>query len=184
MKPFSELEDQIRECFGRSVYTHKTHEKMADRATSKLSCFKTIEIGLAAITASGVIGMILQAEEQWIKWTTAVVSLLSVFFASYLKDFDLGATAQKHRDAASKIWPIRESYLSLLTDIRMGGLSDAEVRIRRDELQEQLAKIYSASPQTDGSAYKDAQDALKSKEDYTFSKDEINKFLPESLRKP
>lgn len=30
------LEDQIRECFGRVVYTHKTHEKMGDRCADTL----------------------------------------------------------------------------------------------------------------------------------------------------
>ncbi|WP_341874505.1 hypothetical protein [Methylobacterium nodulans] len=26
MEDFTSLEDQVRECFGRVVYTHKTHE--------------------------------------------------------------------------------------------------------------------------------------------------------------
>jgi hypothetical protein len=29
---YDALEAQIRECFGRVIYTHKTHSKMADRA--------------------------------------------------------------------------------------------------------------------------------------------------------
>jgi hypothetical protein len=184
MKPFSELEDQIRECFGRAIYTHKTHEKMADRATDKLRRFKTGEIALAAFTASGVLALANDFDQWWVKIFTCLVSLASVFLVSYLKDFDLGANAQKHRDAASKIWPIRESYLSLLTDLRMESVSDVDARNRRDQLQETLSQIYLGAPQTDGDAYKCAQDALKTKEDYTFSKDEINKFLPDSLKKP
>lgn len=34
------LEAQIRECFGRVIYTHKTHSKMADRAASTLKWLK------------------------------------------------------------------------------------------------------------------------------------------------
>ncbi len=55
-----------------------------------------------------------------------------------------GAVAQKHRDTASDIWPIRESYLSLLTDI-VGGKEEVEsIRERRDALQASLAAIYKA----------------------------------------
>jgi hypothetical protein len=184
MKQFTELEDQIRECFGRVVYTHKTHEKMADRAGCKLWWFKTLEIGLASITASGVIAILLEATEPWIKWATTFVSLSSVFLTTYLKDFDLGAIAQKHRDTGSKIWSIRESYLSLLTDLRMNTMHQDQARKRREELQEELGQIYLGAPQTDGKAYIAAQKALKDLEDYSFSKEEINKFLPDSLKKP
>ena len=31
------LEGQIRECFGRVAYTHKTHERMADRYSKTLA---------------------------------------------------------------------------------------------------------------------------------------------------
>jgi len=33
------LLDRIRESFGRVVYTHKTHEKMADHITTKAAIF-------------------------------------------------------------------------------------------------------------------------------------------------
>jgi hypothetical protein len=46
-----------------------------------------------------------------------------------------------------------------------------------------LAAIYQAAPQTDGKAYIEAQKRLQKMEDLTFSADEIDCFLPLSLKR-
>lgn len=176
------LEDQIRQCFGRVVYTHKTHEKMADQCAKTLSRMKILQIVLSALTASGIIGM-LKFDDLWLKIAAAAMSFINLYISSYMKSFDPGATSQKHRDAARKLWNVRESYLSLLTEIRMKTLSDDAAIKKRDELQKSLASIYASAPHTNDSAYADAQKALKELEEYTFSDDELDKFLQPSLRK-
>jgi hypothetical protein len=182
MSDFTSLEDQIRECFGRVVYTHKTHEKMADRCGGTLRLYKIVQIVVSALTASGALALIL-IDSLTLKIVTAVLSIASTYVSGYMKGFDPGGTAQKHRDAAADIWPIRESYLSLLTDLRIGRITDDEAVLRRNELQERLAAIYKGAPQTTSAAYGDAQRALQQNEEYTFSDAEIDKFVPASLRK-
>lgn len=54
---------------------------------------------------------------------------------------------------------------------------------RRDNLQAKLAAIYKGASQTTAAAYADAQDALKNREDLTFSDRELDLLLPASLRK-
>jgi hypothetical protein len=176
------LEAQIRECFGRVVYTHKTHSKMADRAAATLRWLKVAQIALSSFTASGAISIIF-SDQFPLKLATAGVSLATVALTAYMKGFDPGAVAQQHREAAADIWPIREEYLSLLTDIADGEKDIVLLRERRDRLQGQLATIYKGAPHTDGKAYKEAQVALKSNEEYTFSDDEIDAFLPLHLRR-
>jgi hypothetical protein len=100
-----------------------------------------------------------------------------------MKGFDPGAIAQKHRDMAADIWPIRESYLSLLTDIVSGDQDISALRQKREELQTSLASIYRGAPHTDSRAYDRAQTALKENEEYTFSDEEIDLFLPKHLKK-
>ncbi|WP_409478138.1 SLATT domain-containing protein [Pseudobdellovibrio sp. HCB154] len=176
------LEDQIRQCFGRVVYTHKTHEKMADLLIDRLGCYKTAQIVLNVITTGGVVTLF-KNDQEGTKIVTAIVSAISLFVTAYLKSFDMGSLAQKHRDAALKILNIRESYLSLLVDIRSNLLvADAIVK-KRDDLQKQLVTVYSSAPSTNFKAYSMAQKALKEYEEYTFSDSEIDKFLPENLRK-
>ncbi|MBB5751665.1 SLATT domain-containing protein [Prosthecomicrobium pneumaticum] len=174
------LEDQIRECFGRVVYTHKTHERMADNCTKKLNRFKVGQIVLTAATSTGAVGVVV-TNETFFEVATVLVSFLTLLVTTYLKNFDLGATAQKHRDAAAKLWNVRECYLSLLTDLP--ALDRQAAVERRDELQTMLAALYQSAPQTDGKAYVEAQKRLQKMEDMTFSSDEIDCFLPLSLKR-
>ncbi|WP_120499091.1 SLATT domain-containing protein [Roseovarius sp. EL26] len=176
----TQFEDQIRECFGRVVYSHKTHLKMADRCAARMAQYKVAQIAVTALTSSGAVGVVV-FDDFRLKLATALLSFLSLFIAAYLKNFDPGGTAQKHRDTASKLWVIRESYFSLITDLPEMELADA--RTKRDELQELLEPIYASEPQTDGKAFAAAQDALKNNEELTFSADEIDCFLPASHRR-
>lgn len=174
------IEEQVRECFGRVVYTHKTHEKMADQVSAELNRFKVAQISLASITSSGLIGVVF-SDAFWLELATAGVAVLTAFVSTYMKNYDLGGLAQKHRDTAAKIWPLRESYFSLLTD--MDRLQYDEIATRRDALQEALAAIYASAPQTNAKAYAAAQKALKYNEELTFSASEIDCFLPNGLKR-
>lgn len=176
------LEGQIRECFVRVVYSHKTHEKQADICSGTLAWYKLAQIALAALTTSGTLA-VLFADEFWLKLVTALVSLISLFVSGYMKGFDPGAAAQKHRDTAADLWAIRESYLSLLTDLSSGAVSEERARERRDTLQDALAAIYKSAPGTTPKAYGKAQEGLKKLEDYTFNPGEIDKFLPPALKR-
>ena len=180
------LEGQLRECYGRVVYTHKTHEKHADALIKKNSCIKWGQIILSAIIAGGVITMLFEFCPEYKKIAEVIVAIISTILLvlnSYTKDYDLGTIAQKHRQVAAEIWLIREKYLTLLTALRMKQLSVDEICSQRDKLLEDLHSIYSGAPSTNFEAYQKAQDALKNKEDMTFSDDEIDKFLPKELKR-
>lgn len=177
------LESQIRECYGRCAYTHKTHEKMAEACATRLRRIKLAQIILSALTTSGAVGVVFDRNSVFYPYATAVLAISLLILNSYVKDIDPGQSAQKHREAASDIWNIREAYLSLLTDIRDPNVSIDELRKRRDDLQGQLHKIYRIAPNTTGKAYGEAQDALKNREDLTFSDAEIDAFLPPPLKR-
>lgn len=176
------FESQIREVYGRVAYTHKTHEKMADNNAKTQSRIKWLQIVLSALTTSGAVGSIFQ-DAPWLPYFTAGMSILTLVVSGYAKDIDPGALAQRHREAASDIWAVRETYLSLLADIRDSSIPLDQLRRRRDEAQEKLHTIYRAAPHTTGKAYGMAQDALKNNEELTFSDEEIDKFLPGPLRR-
>lgn len=180
------LESQIRECYGRCAYTHKTHEKMAERLHSRHKTGKWANIVLSSLITGGTVSVIFAKGSPWegyAGYATAGLSILSLIFNAYLKDLDPGALAQRHREAGSDIWNIREAYLSLLTDILDPGSDMSALRERRDNLQAALHKIYQGAPHTDGKAYGKAQDALKNREDLTFTEHEIDVMLPASLRR-
>ena len=49
------VEGQVRECYGRVIYSHKTHEKCADILLSHLSKIKLWQIVLSSITTAGFV---------------------------------------------------------------------------------------------------------------------------------
>lgn len=176
------LEAQLRECFGRVVYTHKTHEKCADLLLSRWSTIKLWQIILSAITTGGFIAAVFGAGNIGAAIGMVVSTCLLVLNA-YTKNYDLGELAQKHKQAASDIWLIREKYLSLITDLRLGIKSLTDLTSERDKLLLELHAAYSGAPSTTYDAYKKAQQALKRSEEMTFSDKEIDAFLPHQLRK-
>jgi DNA repair ATPase RecN len=176
------LESQIRECYGRVTWTHKTQEKCADILNNRNDTIKLWQIILSALTTSGIFITVL-GDSQITGIFAALVSLLMLILNTYVKKYDLGGMAQKHANAAISIWNIRENYLSLLTDIRASTVNCDEIRNRRDKLQNDLHKLYKGSPRTINKAYREASTALKEMEEMTFTDEEIDKFLPKTLRK-
>ncbi|MCI5223030.1 MAG: SLATT domain-containing protein [Candidatus Electrothrix sp. AR4] len=176
------LEDQMRECYGRVVWTHKTHEKCADILNARNSRIKLWQIILSAFTTSGVFLTVL-GESKEAGVVAAVVSVMALALSTYVKKYNLGGMAQKHAAAAASIWDVRENYFSLLTDIRALVIDEEGIRKRRAKLQNDLYKIYKGSPRTISKAYDEASNALKNMEEMTFSDEEIDKFLPKSMRR-
>ncbi|QSS98751.1 SLATT domain-containing protein [Pontibacillus sp. ALD_SL1] len=174
------LEAQIRECYGRAVYSHKTHEKCADILLSKNNTIKVWQIILSGITTGSFIASIFGSGKV-AALIGAVISTSLLILNAYTKDFELVSFAGKHRAAANAIWNVREDYLSLITD--MGEYSQEEIREKRDTLQRKLADIYENAPSTNSQAYQKAQEALKHNEELTFSEREIDLLLPKELRK-
>ena len=176
------IEGQLRECYGRVVYSHKTHEKCADILLKCLGKIKLLQIVLSAITTAGFIAAIFGAGPAGAVIGVVVSTTLLVLNA-YTKDYDLGELAQKHRQAAADLWLIREKYLALVTDLRVGKESLKKITNRRDALLEDLHGVYLGAPSTNYQAYKKAQAALQQYDEMTFSDAEIDALLPRELKR-
>lgn len=176
------LEAQLRENYGKIVYSHKTQEKCADILSKRNNAIKNLQIILSALITTGLLVRVFKGQG-WALIVSTVLSAIQFGFTSFLKEFNLGETIQKHSTAALELLDIREKYLSLLTDVKANLLTTETITIARDELQEDLSKTYKGSPRTFSKAYREAQKALQLNSELTFSEEEINKFLPQSLRK-
>lgn len=176
------LEGQLRECYGRVVYSHKSQEKCADILVGRLSAIKISQIVLSALTTGSFIPVFLGKGFYGAVAGMALSSAL-LMLNTYTKNYDLGELAQRHRHAAAEIWLVRERYLSLLTDLSIGDKSIESIQKERDKLLLALHATYVGSPGTTFAAYRKAQEALKVKEDMTFSDQEIDAFLPKELRR-
>jgi len=180
----SHLLAQVREAFGRVVYSHKTHEKQADL------CFRNHrrqQAALVVLTAAGS-GTFLAAlvgtaiSPKVASLTTSFIALLVAAISLATKTFEFSKEADAHRATAASLWDARESYLSLITDLSAGTISGSDARARRDELQKDVLAAYAEAPRTSAKAFGKAGGGLKSNEEMTFTSDEIDLFLPEALR--
>jgi len=175
---------QIRECFGRVAYSHKTHEKQSDILLNKEVFWKWVQIILSVIVSSTLLLTIVDLFG-CLKLMSLLGVILSMLLAAInlcLKNFSYGAEAQRHKEVAAQLWNIRETYISLITDFMSKKISYEIVINVRDKQQDMLTNIYKNVPRTTTKAYKAAQEALKFNEELTFSQKEIDMLLPYVLR--
>lgn len=173
------LSTQIREAYGRIVYTYTTHLKKMNRLDKNNRYIKYTQIGLSAISTSGFLGAMI-TNQVFMTCIGGIFSTALLFLNLYFKDFNLIEASRQHRIASDNMWLIREQYISLLTDFDV--LSESDIIIKRDELQKLTFKVYIESPKTDAKSYYDAQKALKYEEEQFFTPQEIDKMLPAHLR--
>ena len=175
---------QVREAFGRIVYSDKTRQKQADICFTKHRWQQGLLIALTAISSgtflASVVGLL--GSEAVTSLTTSSIALLVSWTSLGAKTFKYEEEANAHRDVAAQLWDIRESYISLVADLMSGAISDADARTRRDELQKAAGDIYASAPRTGSGAFKRAQEGLKDNEEMTFTAREIDLLLPERLR--
>lgn len=82
---------------------------------------------------------------------------------------------------------LRDAYRSLITDVMNEAIQTNEIISRRDLLQREYQIISDLAPQTGNKEYTEAQKRLNKRgvvsgEDFTWSDEEIDWFLPENLR--
>jgi len=170
----------IRESFGRVVYSHKTHEKAREMASTRAVVVKWVNIALTTLTSASILSTVI-TDQKFLLYVSSGLAALALAFTIFQLSFDPAKESERHRSAANELWYVREKYIHLLTDIATSpsGVSIVE---RRDALMEELKAIYKLAPDTTSRAYRRAQKALQIHEDMTFTSEEINRFLPDALR--
>ena len=113
----------------------------------------------------------------------AVLSGIALaMFAVYIA-INLEARINAHRWCASRLWLMREKYRALLSEMRDGMLSPEEVRERRDRLFSEMQALDDHAPLVDLPTYQSARQALATSTEAVLTDEEIDRFLPQSLRK-
>lgn len=181
------LEAQLRESYGRIIYTHKTHEKMADIYQKKDVRIRKWQLFLSVVVTSGIVATlgteISGNANMWIKILSALVSFALALLTAIVRNSNYAQLVQQHREMAATLWLYRERYFCVLSDYMAGLITEQEVLKRRDKLNEDLFVIYKNAPRTSAKAYEEARKALKIKEEMTFSEEEKDAFLPNVMKK-
>jgi hypothetical protein len=176
------LEDLVRESYATIVWTHKVHEKQADICLSKYRSLETIRVIVSSIASAGVISLLF-VDEFWIKLISALLSSVTVIISALFKSFNSQELSATHKKAAVTMLRLRDNYKHLLLCIRIADKSYEELDEIFLSLEKEKHCIYKDLPMTSNNAVILAEKALKINKDNSFSDEEINAYLPESLHK-
>lgn len=174
------LYSQIEEAYGKVVYTYTTQIIHAERLHKRNNVLKWFQLILSAISTGGFIGTLI-SNQVVLTWIGGLCSTALLVLTAYFKDTNISTLYKQHLDTSNQLWLLREQYLSLLIDFE--NLSHEEIVKQRDKLQMRVSEIYNSAPITDSKSYAKAQRALKENEAQFFNREELDKMLPERLRK-
>ena len=176
------FENVVRDPYAGVVWSHKIQEKQSDIYAEIYKCMETVKIIIASLTSVGIVAIIF-TDPLWLKLVSAFVSFFAVYINAYYKTFDLQKMMSLHKATANRLIEIRDQYKILLTKIRLRADSLENLILIYENLVNKTDQIYFESPSTSNKAVRRASKALKINKDNTFSDEEIDSFLPESLRR-
>ena len=177
------LMDLVRQNFASVVWTHKIQEKQADIYAENYAKLQTINIIAASITSCGIVSTIFAVDkfQLALKIVTAMLSFFTLCITAYFKSFNLQTLGKQNKEAANQFLVIRNELLQIISDIHIQKESVHDIEGRYNEIIRRLNELYVAAPSTTDKAVERATQALNEKQEYTFSEEEIDRFLPASL---
>lgn len=178
-KTISALEHELRDRYGRAAWTHKTHEKDADRYHGYhvfLTWTKIVLSGLAAICC-GSSPLLEKNASAWAAVIGGALFLVNLIFEN--RNYE--SLSNAHRNTATNLLQLREELLSLISDLHMENCNIDEISNRRKRLLQTWCNALKTAPRTSDKAYRQATKALHD-EELTFSDKEIDHILPPAFR--
>jgi hypothetical protein len=175
------LLDHLRLSFGGVVHDYYAHSEIAARLNRRAWYLRIAELTLLGGALAANITALVRLNPRWAVLSGVLVGMALALFAVFVA-LNLESRIYAHRWCASRLWLVREKYRALLSEIRDGTLGPEDIRDRRNELTAELHSIVQHAPAADRPAYLSARETLKAAEDRALTDDEIDAFLPESLR--
>jgi hypothetical protein len=175
------LVDHIRLSFGHVMYSHQAHAHAADRLARRAWQMKVTTIVLTGLTLTACL-VALDTVRPFRIAATVLAGLAFAAQAVYLA-LDAEPRVYAHRSCAARLWLIAEKYRALLAEIQDEMVGVDTVVSRRDALQGEVQAVYEHAPPADRQAYQIARKTLSGKGEVVITDEELDRFLPESLRK-
>jgi len=176
------LHDHLRLTFGQVVYRHKAHSQIAQARARRGRWVRAFE-ALLMMAAAGVSMAAAFGLGRWYAIAAAALATIALAVLLVHLALDLEGSAVVHGACAARLWPMRERYRALLSDLADGAIDVNAARDRRDLLMNELNGIYEQAPPADEAAYQAAGRAAAIADEGALSDEEINTFLPRSLHK-
>jgi hypothetical protein len=177
----------VRQSFASTVFTHKVQEVAAENQEKNVFKVKIANVVLVAIVLVLMLLQVSNPEQLIFTYLGAGITTAEIIFLVIQLTFDFEQKVIMHKNSALKYLGLRDAYRGLITDIMSEKILTTEVTARRDLFQREYQIISDLAPQTSGKEYTEAQKRLNRRgavegEEFTWSDEEIDWFLPEALR--
>lgn len=177
----------IRQAFASTVFTHKVQEVAAEFQEKRAFWIKIINIILVSLV---VMMLVLQAsypQNLIFTYIGTGISIAEIIFLIVQLSFSFEQRMVAHKNSALKYMGVRDQYKLLITDVMNEAITQEELLAKRNLLQQEYQVISELAPQTGDKEYIEAQKRLNKRgevpgEEFTWSDEEIDWFLPETLR--
>ena len=179
----SQLLALAREFYGRVTYTHKTHEKDRELWTGRAARAKAANICLAGVTTAFAIGSAINPASKITLFVTCLFAGLNTAFVIYQLSFDPSGKSDEHRRVAKDLLTLRDQYLILIQEILVSNVPTDRLLRSLETLCAETSLVYKYAPDSSARAYRLASKGLKRDQESTFSNDEIDRLLPDDLRR-
>ena len=179
---YTALEDLVRTQYANVFWSHKIQEKQAEIYEARHKLFSWINIISASLTSAGIISIVF-VDQFWIKLVSAIVSFITTTISALLATFDYKSLAKSNKTTATKLVCYRNDLLLLLGKIESQKDPSKELFNEFELLQNSIHETYQNAPNTTARAVKKAGKAISENGDGTYSDDESDRLLPDTLKR-
>lgn len=172
----------VKRSLGNVIYSQKTQEMASLRKGKCSTIIKWINIILVGLVLLALFLQIFNPTEKIYLYIGIGITIFEVLFLMVQLNFSAEKDAIEHKNTAKKLWLMREKHLNLLTDIKNETYVSETLSKKRDALTLELNQVYEQAPQTSNKDYLKAGIALNGNEKPRADDEEMDNFLPESLR--
>jgi hypothetical protein len=175
------LVDTLRLAFGQVVYHYKSHAQVAALLTRWSRYLRVAQTLLMLAVVFVTVAAAFGQGQRYIV-TGAVLSSLALLVFILHVMFDLESAARAHQACSTRLWHVREQYRALLSDLNDGAVAPEEARARRNALMDEVKAIHAVAPSLTRRVFTTVRTTAKDDEELALADDEIDRFLPKSLR--
>ncbi|PKQ67576.1 hypothetical protein BZG01_07530 [Labilibaculum manganireducens] len=177
--------------FAQCVFMNNLHYKAYNRLSKTQNKNRYITIGISGVTLLIITLHIICLEEKLndilsvLSYIGMILTATSLIFTMYSKE-DIGEIKSQHKNIAEEYKELRDEHMSLIEIIMSQADDEKAIRRKAQEIQKWYSSIGKYSPETTYEDYQGAQKGLglgsNTNEEFSWSDEEIDRFLPSSLR--
>lgn len=180
---------ETRFYFAQCVFNTSCHYSAVERIEKQRDCRQTWTIRISATSVVILVATCLAWEQNWV-WLLRIISFLSAISTAVSMIFEMFTRSDlteficSHKQTAEEYKSLRDRFMDLIRQI-MDNKAESIIEPQLQQLLNEYALIGKHSFDTTIDDYNRAQQKLGLQgtgESFTWSNEEIDKFLPEELR--